>query len=159
MPRYIRDAGAYDADTLSLAERLFERFVGCVLAEQSYTETVLIDNCRGRLKNTPVTQILECKARLLDSTFVPWTMTDDIAPGDVREWHGNVVLPPSLFGESYDQATVTYLAGLAEIPQDIENAVASIYRALVDRSLDEWSGVASLDEATQATIAKYRERR
>lgn len=156
--RYIQRPTDYDEQTLHLAEQLFERFVGRRVSADMYEETVPIVRFRGQLKHTPVIEVLSIHARCENSTYVPWALDGDVKPCDVT-LDGRIALPATLFGEAYTSARVTYLAGIEDMPYEIEACVVEIAKAIHERTMDEWSGAGSLSDTAQATINKYRERR
>jgi hypothetical protein len=157
--RYVKRCTLYDEETLRLAESLFERFVGRRLSVDMYEETVPIVRHRGQLKHAPVVELLSVKARCDKSEYVPWALDDDISPENVSVNSDGIALPLTLFGEAYTSARVAYLAGMDDIPDDIEACVVEIAKALHERTMDEWSGAGSLSDVAQDTINRYRERR
>jgi hypothetical protein len=157
MQRYIAQSTHLDSPTLDLAERLFERFVGRRLLATEYEDHVKLVSSIGRLTHVPVIAITSVKATTQAGSVVPWAMDSVIQPNDVVEREGQVLLPSSLFGTSFDTATITYIAGLASIPTDVEACVLEIYRLIVDRTMDEWSGFQSMSDDAQATIQRWKE--
>lgn len=155
--RYLLDRGAYDEQTISLAETLFERFVGRVIATQLYDERIVIRNHRGRLTHTPIVRIEKVTAIVDQSSLVPWSMQDvlDSSAVVVNE-HGDILVPSSLLGESYSSAHVTYLAGYETIPAEVTKVVEEIAKLVADRAMDEWSGEQALSDEARAIIARYR---
>jgi hypothetical protein len=49
-----------------------------------------------------------------------------------------IVLPPTIFGTSFDECIVVYRAGLVELPEDITDAVLTIATMLQNNEIDEW---------------------
>lgn len=156
--RYIQRPTDYDESTLHVAESLFERYVGRRLSVDMYEETVPIVRFHGSLRHTPVVEVLSIRARCENSAYVPWALDGDVKPDSVTP-DGRISLPSTIFGESYTSASVTYLAGMSDVPDEVERCVLEIVARLAAREMDEWSGPSVLSDEAQETIDRYRERR
>lgn len=154
--RYLVDH-VHDERTTALAEALFERYVGRVIATQLYDERIAIRNHRGRLTHTPIVTIEKVVAQVEQSAFVPWSMDDVLdATTVVPNEYGDILVPSSMLGEPYTTAHVTYTAGYATIPDDITKVVAEIASLVSQGVMDEWSGEQALSGEARSTIARYR---
>lgn len=153
--RYI-DPGRYDDRIAEIAEALFERFIGRSLVRKRYIESCRLVNGMGWLQHVPVLRVESVEATVSSPSVVPWAMSADVEPVHVNRDAGVFVLPRSMFGDSYDRAIVTYIAGYDPIPSDAIECVEEIATLVRDGQMDEWSSPSALSDAAQSIIAKYR---
>ena len=149
-PRYLVDH--VSPQWALLAETLFERELGYALAATEYTETVRYDPQRGaRLTRTPVLTLVS-----VQGTSGTWGIHRDLTLAlgagahrdiPVSDVHlhqrgdvAYVVLPVFLWGATYDEVTIQYVAGVSVVPDDVLHVIGELASSLERGETDEWGG-------------------
>ena len=148
------------------AGAIFERLIGRKLTITTYIERLENRPLSGlQINHTPLQQIITIRARTSN-----WGMDFDygkvfgktgwigIDPEDVvvhtKDDKVAISLPPSIFGTPYDEAEITYKAGLLEMPQDVREAVIKMSQLLENHELDEWNCILPSDVID--VVSKYK---
>lgn len=132
---------------LERAESLFEQLVGYQLHLNTYQKKFPYSNENGCvIRDDKVVEILSIRAKsddwVFDEFFGETSWLDiDMNHVVIHEKNGvtYVNLPPTLFGTSYSEVEVTYIAGHQRIPEDIISTILEINRLLEDETISEWN--------------------
>lgn len=147
---------------LERAEAIFERFVGYQIKLNTYTKTFRYDEQYGVLiRNDLINEIVQIRAKAsvweFESVFgdTEWV---DINLSEIVTHVGNgsmyITLPPTMFGTTYSDVEVTYIAGHSDVPEDIIGAIIEIERLLTVGTITEWNCI--LPVSVLDVINKYR---
>lgn len=151
-----------DQEAIERAERIFTRYVGRPLKATIYQERVHFSPGMGfPLAHTPVIRVIKVKARARNWEYghilghFGWVEIDpQQAMVSQKPGAAVITLPPTLFGDVYDEAVIEYEAGLEEIPQDALDAIHEIARLIMKGDMDEWNN--TIPAHLVDVIEKYR---
>jgi hypothetical protein len=144
------------------AEAIFERYVGYHLNLKTYINIFPYSDENGAvIRNDKVVDILTIRAKANQWMFEKYfgeTQWTDIDLNHVvtheKDGFTYVSIPPTVFGTSYSDVEITYLAGHERIPDDIIDAILEIDRLLEDGTISEWN--CTLPVPVLETIEKYK---
>jgi hypothetical protein len=143
------------------AEALFERFIGDRIQLDTYTVTLDYGDKGAVIRNSNVVDVLSVRAKASTWVFEDFFGNTEWVDIDmtqiVTHWKDgklHINLPPTLFGTSYKEVEVTYVAGYEEIPEDIIAALREIEDLLRKGTITEWNCI--LPVSILDVINKYR---
>lgn len=142
---YLKDH-SFSTEVYESAVTIFERSLGYSLVTGTYTQRENRAHLGIKLKHSPFVRLTSVRATTSNWVFghafgnMDWV---DIDPSHVgihtRGTQAVLALPPTLFGTEYEDAEVTYEAGLQDVPQDVQDAVREIATLLEKGEISEWN--------------------
>lgn len=144
---------------------LLETAIGFRLTPEVLTERCQVRNNIGRLTRKPLLNVLSVQAQIkryeYSETLGPtdW-MNIPLADVVIGEEAGApaLALPFTMFGGSYDEALVVYVAGFETLPDDLQNVLREIGTLLTGNRIDTdgWVALGRLSEESWSVIRKYK---
>lgn len=129
------------------AEALFEKYLGFSVFPKEVNEHIRLEKYGFELRYKPFISLVSIRARtetwgdyginLGQSVWV------DIPLEQTHVFQHDTItllaIPPTLFGTVYTEVSVTYKAGLFDVPKDLQKAISTVETMIKQGEIDSWN--------------------